>query len=1270
MDLHRWPADEDLPRTTKVRARLAGLPDVIAGISLRVLKATTLPAIKDDNAPAADGPFPGDATTTEDGLLEQLQALAREGLAAPGTLEPPGDDKRIRRALLGARAFRARGDADRAVRLLRAAARVARLWPAWTYFALWLLEVAERWMDGGTCKRLRCGVLGELGSLVAQAGDVRDGTQLIRNGSECLFAFADQAPERDEVLRAAWQLKYQAAEWGLRSHATRRAAVAELKAIHDTREAPDGSEAWFNAGFELIAGEARPSSQAADVLKAQQLLRQLDRTKPAAADRLRAHGHRVLGYTLAFGNNSFLHTRSRDEFQAAADLFRAGRDWSNLAQTLDALGRIRAQLGEHAGADEALRESTELKQHFKDVWGLGASLNARAESLLRRGRGLDAVPFYDANLALIRQIPDTPRRVVLQNLGQKATAYLAAYPNPLDAGGARPAADDLEKAAAALDEYARLMAGQPDMQISSAYHLMLRGALARLQARGSDDKQERLQVLARGAGWLRRSIAEFQDVGHREPLPNAEIYLAGLLIDQARLPEADAARDALLDGAREELEKAGAHVWDTYERAYLEVEWAWYYQTAGQLARAENHIASARHHANACGNESIQVRAEASMGVHLRGPTDKDRWDVVLPPGARLDIPVFARDWRGRPLAGYRLHATLRPGPGSDGLPVRLEADARVTNAVGQASFTVAAAADARPGTAVLEVSDHDVLRVARVEVHVQPFDVELGPGLPEELRPHGEDELVLRHLFGPRFRRLVIRKQFSGLGGARVILVEPFLVSPSGLESTAQPADAGLRGQLCLVKIGDRRDIVGEADCYDRHVRDLLSPNVSRFAGRTAWLTRAGIRMSLAGDQDWDRALEEREWLLGAPLMDTHHLLDDMFAGDLGTCWYNNGPVPAEKKLFEVYGRQLPILLTLREPGLAGGLLRDGEAVDLNPTALTEGLRPAAGQRGLKKGKKVYLGELVITGWARHGDGEWEYRLVSPPDGLRVAFRTQVPPEFLDPDGVPDNLVGQRRHVLGVVEEFAFSHLSAVLQACVEHYSRDLPDGEKVRLTPGGASLSVPAASAPEALPNPLVHLHDFLHLPLPHKRSIIHGDLHTRNVIVSPRGVPYYIDFSETDIGPTLFDFVKHEVALWDWTLASPPAAPLQCTLAEAVRLMEDLTRPKNRFPVPFALPAYLREDTGGGARPRAWLAKFYHCVGTLRSLARQHSAYPVEAEAPDYFTPLCLYAALVLRWCDPRGDVSPEEKASRARRGVFVTVLAGLLLRQGLFGVTVPH
>jgi len=130
-DLNRWPADEDLPRTARLRARLALIPNTISGISLEALKDTALPAWTEDAEKQPPEPF---------------QALS------PGADAP---DDRIAAVLSAARASRGRGDADGAAELLLAAAGAARSRPERTFLALWLLEVAERWSSGGTSERLR-----------------------------------------------------------------------------------------------------------------------------------------------------------------------------------------------------------------------------------------------------------------------------------------------------------------------------------------------------------------------------------------------------------------------------------------------------------------------------------------------------------------------------------------------------------------------------------------------------------------------------------------------------------------------------------------------------------------------------------------------------------------------------------------------------------------------------------------------------------------------------------------------------------------------------------------------------------------------------------------------------------------------------------------------------------------------------------------------------------------------------------------------------------
>ena len=152
--------------------------------------------------------------------------------------------------------------------------------------------------------------------------------------------------------------------------------------------------------------------------------------------------------------------------------------------------------------------------------------------------------------------------------------------------------------------------------------------------------------------------------------------------------------------------------------------------------------------------------------------------------------PCFALDWRGRPVPDYDLRAALVGAGAADSPRVTLTPSAARTDALGKVSFTVAVPADARPGTVEFEVRDHGVFREARADIHVRPFDVRMDSSLDSRPPLAEEDLMVLRNLFGPRFREVFLRKEFgSGLSGSRVFLVEPLLVAP--ISRTAVPAAA-----------------------------------------------------------------------------------------------------------------------------------------------------------------------------------------------------------------------------------------------------------------------------------------------------------------------------------------------------------------------------------------------------------------------------------------------------------------------------------------------
>ena len=129
--------------------------------------------------------------------------------------------------------------------------------------------------------------------------------------------------------------------------------------------------------------------------------------------------------------------------------------------------------------------------------------------------------------------------------------------------------------------------------------------------------------------------------------------------------------------------------------------------------------------------ESSAVQAWLTeVDACLRGPTGDYRWEVVLPPGERINMPVFALDWRGRPVPGYPLRASLVAPPADDGPRVTLDPPLAATDKLGKVAFTLAAERDSRPGVVDIEVRDHGVFREAHARVHVRPFEVRLDPSL------------------------------------------------------------------------------------------------------------------------------------------------------------------------------------------------------------------------------------------------------------------------------------------------------------------------------------------------------------------------------------------------------------------------------------------------------------------------------------------------------------------------------------------------------------
>jgi hypothetical protein len=258
--------------------------------------------------------------------------------------------------------------------------------------------------------------------------------------------------------------------------------------------------------------------------------------------------------------------------------------------------------------------------------------------------------------------------------------------------------------------------------------------------------------------------------------------------------------------------------------------------------------------------------------------------------------------------------------------------------------------------------------------------------------------------------------------------------------------------------------------------------------------------------------------------------------------------------------------------------------------------------------------------------------------------------PEQMEPDGAPERLIGGRAWaVRGRVRDTAFDRLTLALRHSVAVFNAT-HHNESVQISDDGRHLLFNCPRASRRVSNPLEHVGRLLRQSIPCHWSPIHGDLHGRNVLVGPQGQPFYVDFARTGYGPTLFDFVKFEAYLWHENFADWPGGPSPVGLADAIELLDDLAAadPARHFPSPYA-----RRGVHGRL---GWPGLFRQCVATIRSAARP---YVLDAGGADYFVPLALYSALMLRWCDPESVTDAAKSRVLARQGVFHALAAGSLL-----------
>lgn len=173
--------------------------------------------------------------------------------------------------------------------------------------------------------------------------------------------------------------------------------------------------------------------------------------------------------------------------------------------------------------------------------------------------------------------------------------------------------------------------------------------------------------------------------------------------------------------------------------------------------------------------------------------------------------------------------------------------------------------------------------------------------------------------------------------------------------------------------------------------------------------------------------------------------------------------------------------------------------------------------------------------------------------------------------------------------------------------------------VTPDGSRVNIPGVS--DTYLYPLAVYPDLLDEMLEGRKSIVHGDLHGRNVLVDERGKGWLIDFAKVGKRHNLFDFIKLEVYIRLLALAKEYGA---FSLREYVQFEQALNA------------AVIKANSIPLTNPE--LVKAYEVMRAIRQMARSYMRAPDNFNG-EYLTPLFLYCLAMMKYLPYNGAVPTQ-------------------------------
>jgi hypothetical protein len=213
---------------------------------------------------------------------------------------------------------------------------------------------------------------------------------------------------------------------------------------------------------------------------------------------------------------------------------------------------------------------------------------------------------------------------------------------------------------------------------------------------------------------------------------------------------------------------------------------------------------------------------------------------------------------------------------------------------------------------------------------------------------------------------------------------------------------------------------------------------------------------------------------------------------------------------------------------------------------------------------------------------------------------------------GLLDDALGQSFYGAGQSKDFFYREEYGQHLAAEDEIKRSVqtifPSLQRVN----GDQLQLRGLS--QSYPNPLESYSDLLDTMVKGRKSLVHGDLHLRNVLVDQTGKGWLIDFAKIRERHNLFDFIKLETYLRFMALANEHNA---FSLNDYAQFEQSLNA------------AALGQPTA--APTNDCLAKAYEVLSAIRQIARNYMRDPRRFKE-EYLTALMLYCLKVMKYYQP--------------------------------------